>query len=84
MCAILTALKNKHNGTGHGKKTSTTEGCKLLLVEFQFIGISRHNRIPNRGVFKLNLTNVKYNMYAHWTDEKEKDNLRTRPNNLIQ
>jgi hypothetical protein len=37
-----------------GKETIITKGWKLLLDAFQFVGISSHNRIPNkRGVFKL-------------------------------
>jgi hypothetical protein len=37
-----------------GKERITTEGCKRLLDAFQFVGISRRNRIPNsRDVFKL-------------------------------
>jgi hypothetical protein len=36
------------------KETIKTEGCKLLLDAFQFVGISRSNRIPdNRGTFKF-------------------------------
>jgi hypothetical protein len=37
-----------------GKETFKTEGCKLLLDAFLFVGISIHNRIPNNlGVFML-------------------------------
>jgi hypothetical protein len=35
------------------KETIKTEGYKLLLDEFQFVGISTRNRIQNKGVFKL-------------------------------
>jgi hypothetical protein len=53
-CAMLTALKHKHNCNGHGGKMNKTKGQKLLLDVFQFVGIRRHNRIPkNRAVLKI-------------------------------
>jgi hypothetical protein len=37
------------------KEMIKIEGCKILLDVFQFVGISRHNGIPNNeDVLKLN------------------------------
>jgi hypothetical protein len=37
-----------------GEKTIVTKRCELLLDEFQFVGISSGNTVPNNGgVFKL-------------------------------
>jgi hypothetical protein len=37
-----------------GEKTIVTKSCELLQDAFQFVGISRRNRVPNNGgVFKL-------------------------------
>jgi hypothetical protein len=55
------------------KEMVETRGCKLRLDAFQFVGISRGNRVPNNaGVFKLRCNWVKYNRYKHSRDEKEK------------
>jgi hypothetical protein len=40
-----------------GKEAIKTEGRKLLLDAFQFVGINRRSRISNdRGVFRLRCT----------------------------
>jgi hypothetical protein len=51
---ILTAVKHRKNCKGISKETGKRDGCKRLLDVFQFLGISRRNRILNsRSVFKL-------------------------------
>jgi hypothetical protein len=51
---MLSNLKSLDNCNENGKETTVTKSCKLLLDEFQFVGISSRNRVPNDGgVFKL-------------------------------
>jgi hypothetical protein len=46
-----------------GRETVKTNGCKLLLDVFYYVGICRYNGIPNSiGIFKLRY-DVKYNVY---------------------
>jgi hypothetical protein len=40
-----------------------SKGSKFLMDAFQFLGISRRNRVPNnRFLFKLRSSKVKYNI----------------------
>jgi hypothetical protein len=57
---------------GLREETVKTEGCKLLLDVFQFVGISTCNLIPNsRGIFKV-ICIIKCNIYIHSRNEKMK------------
>jgi hypothetical protein len=43
-----------------GRETIITKSCKVLLYAFQFVAISRCNRIPsNMGIFMLRLNKGK-------------------------
>lgn len=67
-----------------GKEKIKTEGCKLLLCAFKFVGITKRNRIPNnRSVSNWRLTRVKYNTYRQSREEQENVKLQIRFNNLI-
>jgi hypothetical protein len=66
-----------------GKETIKAKDGNRLLDLFQFVGISRGNRISdNIALFRRRSNYGKIRIYKQPREDKEKTTLRTRHNNL--